>query len=914
MGVSQKQLKILWGKAGARCSFTNCNKDLIIEEEGGNSTIIGYTAHIRSEKVNGPRYDPNYEKSELNKYKNLIVLCHEHHKLVDENPEDYPAEILEEMKEEHEEKIRDYRIDKAKKIYSSVWTESKEFSSVEVLGLDRGSKEYSFSDYYYKREIDNKFKDLVENTNKNIILIGRPLSGKTRLVFEWFKEAENIRVLIPNKTNLNEEIFIPKAYDQKAKKIAFFDDLNDYTNLVNIHNLFFQLLLEKDIRIIATCQSDVIFNIVKLYFFEKLKINIKNIFSIINIDNISELDLFYIINKVDKKIDDISFDGTIGSIFLPLQEMEKRYEECTNNEKLVLKSIKISYLTGILIRYSFSKIEWIKKLIVKYFESKITSDEIKTTIKSLINKNFLRRLDKIYHIESAYLTNIIEKDKVIPSPKDYEIIADIFSNKKEFQIRIGLHILYTINIQPNADLIKLRISVLERSLEQNQSKYTHDEIRFSIGSAYGKLGELENTEDNCSKSIKILSDLLKDIKIDKNPLDYASILISLGVNYWNLSIVKDTNKNAKKAIESYQKILDMFSDSHPIPFHPAGILSNMGLAYMSLAGTEDPKDMYQKSISCYKSAIEIIAFDTNPEEYGLLYFNLGEVYNHLSRIENSKDNLIKGINSIKETFKVYNKENYPNDYALSNLVLGKLYRSLAKEEQIIENNQLSLNYLREAIEYYKTTNNQLQYTECLIAVASTLTSIYAYSNDEKYFNASKEALDESLILYRKNNSRIYIGLTLNNIGVLYTIKAGNNNDIISIRIAIQNIKRSLEYRTKKIVPFDYAETNLNLGNSYIELAKLQNKTKNLKKAIKHYEISQEIFTLSNSPIAFGKIKQRLGLCYSLLAEISDKNEKSKFCQIAKKEFELGLKILNSHSKKLCEFINEDLEKLKRICN
>lgn len=45
MTITKKQLEILWGKAAGRCSFLNCNKDLIFIENNKKYSIIGQNAH-----------------------------------------------------------------------------------------------------------------------------------------------------------------------------------------------------------------------------------------------------------------------------------------------------------------------------------------------------------------------------------------------------------------------------------------------------------------------------------------------------------------------------------------------------------------------------------------------------------------------------------------------------------------------------------------------------------------------------------------------------------------------------------------------------------------------------------------------------------------------------------------------------
>lgn len=59
-------------------------------------SVVAQIAHIRSEVVNGPRYDPTYPEDLVDEEENLFLLCGLHHKPVDEHASKYPvAELLE---------------------------------------------------------------------------------------------------------------------------------------------------------------------------------------------------------------------------------------------------------------------------------------------------------------------------------------------------------------------------------------------------------------------------------------------------------------------------------------------------------------------------------------------------------------------------------------------------------------------------------------------------------------------------------------------------------------------------------------------------------------------------------------------------------------------------------------------------
>ncbi|HID3974276.1 TPA: hypothetical protein ACXE0Z_003724 [Enterobacter cloacae] len=102
MAIKTKTIKMIWGKAAARCSI--CREILI---EGRNKYIsnpiaIGEIAHIVAEKKDGPRGDSDLTSAERDDIDNLLLLCQKHHTIIDTDINLYTVEKLKEIRRLHE--------------------------------------------------------------------------------------------------------------------------------------------------------------------------------------------------------------------------------------------------------------------------------------------------------------------------------------------------------------------------------------------------------------------------------------------------------------------------------------------------------------------------------------------------------------------------------------------------------------------------------------------------------------------------------------------------------------------------------------------------------------------------------------------------------------------------------------------
>lgn len=108
MATSPRDLRLLYQQSGGRCAFPACTKVLHVPSSAKDRAVaLSEVAHIVGQSIDGPRGDYPMPLDERDRYENLVLLCEEHHHVVDAQPQTHTVERLRQMKYDHEALIAD---------------------------------------------------------------------------------------------------------------------------------------------------------------------------------------------------------------------------------------------------------------------------------------------------------------------------------------------------------------------------------------------------------------------------------------------------------------------------------------------------------------------------------------------------------------------------------------------------------------------------------------------------------------------------------------------------------------------------------------------------------------------------------------------------------------------------------------
>jgi hypothetical protein len=98
---SNATVKRLFALSHNCCAFPGCDRPLI---EPLSQEVVGQICHIKAASEGGPRFDSKQTSEDRHDFANLVLMCRDHHVVIDRDVATYPVSRLVAIKEEHETK------------------------------------------------------------------------------------------------------------------------------------------------------------------------------------------------------------------------------------------------------------------------------------------------------------------------------------------------------------------------------------------------------------------------------------------------------------------------------------------------------------------------------------------------------------------------------------------------------------------------------------------------------------------------------------------------------------------------------------------------------------------------------------------------------------------------------------------
>lgn len=239
--ITLNTIKKLYALSGNKCANPDCQRELIKD-----GTQLGEIAHICAASPNGPRYDASMTDDERRDYANLILLCGDCNKIIDENPKKYPVGLLREWKQTHESRYQDPFV-----TMQNAYLKRLEFCPQQDIDIEEdsffdvklinGKKENFLSKHVLSNYILAQIEQLDWKSFKNLIVKGVAGIGKSTEMKYAYNSLINIfsdknkhqkyqfcpYPIYLELKNFQDDLIIPLDVDNTIVFLDGFDELSE---------------------------------------------------------------------------------------------------------------------------------------------------------------------------------------------------------------------------------------------------------------------------------------------------------------------------------------------------------------------------------------------------------------------------------------------------------------------------------------------------------------------------------------------------------------------------------------------------------------------------------------------------------------------------------------------------------------
>lgn len=356
-----------------------------------------------------------------------------------------------------------------------------------------------------------------------------------------------------------------------------------------------------------------------------------------------------------------------------------------------------------------------------------------------------------------------------------------------------------------------------------------------------KTAERFNWRGELFVALERIQELVRTLRREDDPLDWAQSLNNLGVALWNLGDqeISDTAKvYLLKSIDALEMALTVYTkDEYSLDW--AIVQNNISNSYKSLGEICDQasnKTYLLKAVEVAEAALTVGTRETSPDTWAISQNNLGNALQRLGEMEPGevgKAYLMRAIQAYEATFEVYTGKSRANDWAGSQNNLAIVYVSLANKA---DGDEAKANMRRG------------------IAAYEAALSVYAPDTDPANW-----------AMAQRN-----IGLVLQKLGIL---EGGEVGTAYLLR-AVNAHKSASQVRTRGAAPFLWALTQRDIAYAYHDLSAIAEgdaEKDYLEKAIDAYQSAAEIYSRGAAPSDWAGIKYYLGMLLRRLGDLdSDK--------------------------------------------
>ena len=381
----------------------------------------------------------------------------------------------------------------------------------------------------------------------------------------------------------------------------------------------------------------------------------------------------------------------------------------------------------------------------------------------------MKRLENMYKDACTYIN--VDREKAL---KKFEGLSENIS-KEDFaelfycvESKIGLIYGMKAFNQDKRYNCQMAIISYEKALSVgnkiDKNKICDD--YHNLGNIYCMLGEVCDKEENTLKAIEYYNKSLDICSCINNKDAYGNTMGCIGSAYRSLSIDKEKEKKLLCAIDYFEKA-EMYCCKGE---HYAELKHNQALTYVDIFKIKKDEKYLEKAEESFNNALTFFTMEREPEKYAVLKNNMANLYRYMYENNGNKLCVENAIQCCKSALLIYTKDSYPQGYALCMRNLGNCFLELFQADAI-----------------------------------------------KAYFEKSLEAYNKSLGIYTAIDDPLHYSYVQKSIGDLYVLLANVEEKSENLQQAISFYENALLVLTRKKYPADYEEVEQAKKNAQIKL-------------------------------------------------------------------------------------------------
>ena len=676
--------------------------------------------------------------------------------------------------------------------YAIIWIDSRELQYIEETFYDHIAKYFELSLEKFKDK--DKFLDNIKTKLENSALI-------FYFVFDSLHSYDYIRSFVHN--------IILKP--QKFKLIITTRDESQFKAQLSFKYIKIEMMNEKEAM--AYCKNNfqdleirdiLLIEFLRNFFGENnenkiLPLMLRLVVSLYNQDKIKRLNDEMKQKKFRKQI-----NLELATTFL-IDDLD------VNSPEMILLKI-VSYLDGSQISYD---------LIIDIFNG-VTDQQLKE-IDDLANELCKRKLINIFTKDYSSYFSMHELIQ--------DIIRDYGGQESDFKLKqtIVKAIEKKFPETTASDKGGIKEDEIDRVLkhalkvESADFEISHEKLKLCE-----KMGDYYLAKHNFKREVEYRYKELK--MIGKLKINDACLTVDFNLSHLTTLEAKAHKQIGNafnklndyyRAIESYQKSIDISSTDEKSIEIVSSNLNNMGTVYCDLGD-------YEKARECHQKSLEIkLRISPNHPQIANNYNNMGIVCYCLGKYDQALENY-------KQSLDIRSKKNPVDDSIIAESYnnIGNVYLELNMSDLALENHKLSLK-IREKIHDAKHPSIATSYTN--------MGEVFMCKGDyNKALDLFQQSLDIRQKAYAQNHS--LIAQTHENFGNVY-MQLKEYDKALENYVKSFDIKKPI-YSSKLDNPFKLENPNPNMAVSYGHIGhaqlnqsneKLEEASENLLKSIRMHE-------------------------------------------------------------------------------